>query len=308
MPHNGYKRYIPTSVDNTNNNITKSNFTSRAPTTSSDNALRVIKRKTTNQRTSCSEVSKKCGSNGYNRKVVSPSVECVDDRGTALDSNIYINGNRRGVDQTTLSVDGLLNVKLTALLRILIESLIRRGDTRNVAYISYPEAKFGMNLYGNVNYEEIFSSTAFLSNYTYAFGQSFGYSQDEASEIADNIRIKIINDLPTPRVPNISDFELYVFKLVCCTFFGMKCNVKLNGCSCYPKNSQEYMAITAGIGLNCINMDCRSELIHNPDSFDSLIHTDCSDINFNAIFLSMQTLVQNKVNIEKINILQKITQ
>ena len=308
MPHNGYKQYRPNSVDNKNNSITKSNFTSRVPTSGSDNTIRVIKHKTTNRRTSCSDVAKKCGGNVYNSKVVSPSVKFVDAKGMSIGSNIYINGNRSVVDQPALSVDGLLNVKLTDLLRILIESLIRRGDTRNVAYISYPEVKFGMNLYGNVNYEEIFSSTAFLSNYTYAFGQSFGYSQDEASEIADNIKIKIINDLPTPRVPNISDFELYVFKLVCCTFFGMKCNVKLNGCSCYPKNSQEYMAITAGIGLNCINMDCKSELIHNPDSFDSLIHTDCSDINFNAIFLSMQTLVQNKVNIEKINILQKITQ
>ncbi len=127
------------------------------------------------------------------------------------------------------------------------------------------------------------------------------------SDVIDKlIKIEINNDLPVSRTPNISDFEVYTFKLICCTFFGIKYNIKLDGCSCYPKTKQEYMAVTAGIGLNCINMDCKNELINNPYNFDSLIHTDCSDINFNAIFLSMDTLQRNNVNIEKINILQKI--
>ena len=208
---------------------------------------------------------------------------------------------KRGEFKKSTESLGTLNVRLSELLYKLVDSIRVYPQSPFLSNIKYNEIDFTLSIFGPFRYLDIFDPQFFLSNFKKSFGVKF-----KEKNLNNRLPYKLVidNDLPIGGIPNISEFELRNFRLICCTYFGIKYGIELLGCECYPKSKNEYLSTSSGIGLNCINLDCKNSLINNPHLFDNLIHTDCMDINFNAVFLSLKALKSANLDIDNINIMQ----
>ena len=167
-----------------------------------------------------------------------------------------------------------------------------------------------VTLYGSNRYGLLFSPEYFFNNYYIAFGESFailgGY--DNPIQTSPTIALKITQDVNVSGggVPNIYELELSTFRFAACLLFGLKYNIKLAGCNCYPTTDAEYFSLMAGVGVNCLSINCRSELEEDPSKYDESIHTPCTNNAFNSIYLSLKNIITDKIILEKINIVQGI--
>ena len=126
--------------------------------------------------------------------------------------------------------------------------------------------------------------------------------------MAANLDMQVVEDVDTKGdgVPNIIELELASFRFVTCLVFGLKFNIKLSRCDCYPTTDNEYFSLMAGVGMNCTSISCRSELEANPLIYDESIHTECTNNAYNSVYLSLKNIITDKVTLDKINIIQGV--
>lgn len=146
-----------------------------------------------------------------------------------------------------------------------------------------------------LNLSNLFDSNKFNSNFFQAFGEDF--PKQLAHQQMFSLEIQIQNDLPFSKLEYLSKNEESAFRFIVCMVFGLIFSLKLPICSCYPQNIAEYSAVRAGIGLNCINLDCKNSIKLDPLKYDDLIHSnDCSDLNIQAAFVSMSVFAGGNVS------------
>lgn len=198
-------------------------------------------------------------------------------------------------------LDGYLNVNLSSLLaalQIRLPAFIENDDTSqvtrlNVKLFSTELATFHVPQF---NLNKYFDANLFNYNYYTAFGTSFPITVE--SLLLTSLNITINNNLPFNNNPNFNkDQDSYGFRYITCLAFSLLFNIKLAECSCFPKNINEIKAVNAGLGLNCISLECKELLKLNPLLFDDLIHSDCSDLSLNAAFISLNLFAGKNINV-----------
>lgn len=203
----------------------------------------------------------------------------------------------------------IVTVPLSRLIGEISKSIITADNRNLIKFESNGKTHF-VTLYGSNRYALLFSPDYFFNNYFLAFGHTFailgGYDQD--IEISPAVSMKINQDVSVARkgIPNIYELEIQTFRFATCLLFGLKYNIRLADCNCYPTTDAEYFSLMARVGLNCLSINCRAELEDDPSKYDEAIHTPCSDNVFNSIYLSLQNIITDKVILEKINIVQGV--
>ena len=125
-----------------------------------------------------------------------------------------------------------------------------------------------------------------------------------SSQLLFGLNITIDNNLPYGSQVYIASSDVAPFRFLTCLFMGLVFGLALNDCTCFPQSTNELMATDAGIGLNCVKLACRNQLKQNPLLFDDLIHTDCTDTNFNTAFVSLGLFAGQTININNFTITQ----
>ena len=200
---------------------------------------------------------------------------------------------------------GSATIPISSILNNIIASIkpINLQRTEHLVVLKQFGAENTVSLFGPVRYQLIFRPEVFAANFYAAFGRVFSIIY--VAPLMIGLDIDIIMDIPPDTgVPNITELEHAAFRFATCLIFGQKYGLKLVGCACYPQNDSEFYAISAGIGLNCVKFDCKNELQANPNSYDVLVHADCSDISYNSVFLSIGKLITDTETLSKITIIQ----
>ena len=210
-----------------------------------------------------------------------------------LDSNL---GTNETQGSATLTLSSLINVIPTLMSDSFSEDgtlqLLFKNRALNLTQFVIPP----------VNFSQLFDSNRYNSNFFQAFGQDFPTKIDH--QFLFGLQITITNDLPFSRLSYLSKNEEAAFRFLNCMVFGLIFSLKLKCCYCYPQNLAEYAAVRAGIGLNCVNVDCKNAIKLNPFLYDDLVHSnDCNDLNIQAAFVSLSIFSAGKatatVNIEQ---------
>lgn len=137
-----------------------------------------------------------------------------------------------------------------------------------------------------IDFEQLFDKNKFNSNFFQAFQQDFPDSVKH--QYMFGLEISITNDLPYSRVSYLDQNGTAAFRFLVCIIFGLIFSLRLPCCNCFPQNLSEYSAVRAGLGLNCVNLDCKNAIKLNPLVYDDLIHSqDCSDVEIQAAFVSL---------------------
>lgn len=153
-----------------------------------------------------------------------------------------------------------------------------------------------------LDFNQLFDNNKYNANFFQAFQQDFPASVNH--QYLFGLKVTIINDLPYTRISYLDKNEVAAFRFLNCLIFGLLFSIKLDCCSCYPQNLAEYSAVRAGLGLNCVNLDCKNALKLDPLLYDDLLHSpDCSDVNIQAAFVSFSVFSGGDVN-TNINISQ----
>lgn len=146
------------------------------------------------------------------------------------------------------------------------------------------------------NLQRYYELDKFNTNFKQAFGKNFPLLV--SSQILPGVNITILNNLPYTTQTFLSDMELASFRLLTCMLLGIMFNISLDACACFPKNLNELKAVNAGLGLNCVNLECKNMLKANPLMYDDLIHTDCNDLMLNAAFVSLNLFAGKDINLD----------
>lgn len=152
------------------------------------------------------------------------------------------------------------------------------------------------------NVKKFFEPSKFNANFFMAFQQDF--PQQVESSLFYGLDIKIINNLPYSKEGLLTIEEFKPFRLFVCLIFGLQFNINLKECACFPKNVSELNALSSGIGMNCVSLECKNQLLINPNSYDDLIHTDCPFTSVQAAFVSINAFAGNNITFENLDINQ----
>lgn len=199
---------------------------------------------------------------------------------------------------TQTNINGQLVLNLSSLLQQLPQLVIVQVSDTLSSVISFRSLNKELtNFYlPQVNLRKFYDLGKFNSNYLQAFGASFPFQC--ASKLLYGLDISIVNDLNFSSQQYLDQNELNVFRFLTCMCFGLVFNIVFTtDCACYPKTLNELAALSAGIGLNCVSLDCRNQLKQNPLLFNDLFHTDCENVNFNAAFVSLDVFAGQNLNI-----------
>lgn len=147
-----------------------------------------------------------------------------------------------------------------------------------------------------INTNIFFDMAKFNANYVQAFGYAF--PSDVRSQFLFGVTISVSNNLPFSQSFYLQEDDLGAFRMLTCLLIGLMFNINIpRDCTCYPKNLNELKAVNAGIGLNCVNLECRNQIKLNPLLYDDLLHSDCSDMVFNAAFVSLNLFAGKNINL-----------
>lgn len=199
---------------------------------------------------------------------------------------------------TTTNINGQLVLNLSSILQQLPKLVsLQVSDTLSTVISFRSLNKELTNFYlPQVNLKKFYDLGKFNSNYLQAFGSSFPFQC--TSKLLYGLDISIVNDLNFSSQQYLDQNELNVFRFLTCMCFGLVFNIVFTSdCACYPKTLNELAALSAGIGLNCVSLDCRNQLKLNPLLFNDLFHTDCENVNFNAAFVSLDVFAGQNLNI-----------
>lgn len=154
--------------------------------------------------------------------------------------------------------------------------------------------------------QKFFNTLYFPGNFNLAFQEDLPTTM-RCSMFSD-LTVTIANDLNNSVLQSsISLDELHTFRFLCCVFFGLIFNLSLKSCACYPKTLSELNAVNAGIGINCISLECKNRLLMFPDQYDELMCSDCSDFNFQGVFVSISAFAAGNITFNNLNIKQTIS-
>lgn len=204
---------------------------------------------------------------------------------------------------TAQGAQGELYLNLSDLLAGIKTNLNRLTNDGAVSTLYYKQVNLELSTITlpTTDLSKFFDINTFNANYFAAFNESFPPSC--RSSILFSVRIYISNNLPFGPQPTLIPDEYPAFRMLVCLLLGLLFNIQLTDCACYPKNVNELKAVNAGIGLNCISLECKSQLKMYPMVYDDLIHTPC-DSNINAAFVSLNLFSGGVMNVD-INISQR---
>lgn len=154
-----------------------------------------------------------------------------------------------------------------------------------------------------VNLATFYDKNKFNSNFFQSFEQDFPTILEH--QYFFGLEIKVSNDLPISRLSYLDKPGEAAFRFLTCLIFGLNFSLNLPTCACYPKNLAEYAAARAGLGLNCVNLDCKNLLKLNPTWYDDLLNSgDCSNSTIQAAFVSFSAFAGGSLN-SSVNINQQ---
>lgn len=221
-----------------------------------------------------------------------------------------ISGGRNLVD-TNLSVSSKLNqgviyLKLSSILNKIKSSVTVKLNSSGLADLeikNFSKKVIKITL-PVTNFDRLFEQNSFNNNFFISFKQTFPVNV--TSTVLNNITLNIQNDLPFNNNSTLTSLEITSFRMLTCLIFGFRFGLVIgNGlCSCYPTNVAELNAVTSGIGMNCVKLECKNFLLLNPDLFDNLLNTDCSDIGIQAAFISISAFANGKISFDNLNVEQ----
>lgn len=222
---------------------------------------------------------------------------------TNYTSDIPIVNLKRSIVDTNLklNIKSFLTIELSYLIDKMsnLEFNLNNNGFTEIIFKTYSNKEIKFILPIN-NIKKFFTSSTFNPNFYIAFQQEF--PQKTTSSLFFGLKIDITNNLPFNTSSTLKLDELKMFRLFVCLFFGLYFNINLDCCACYPKNISELNAINSGIGLNCVYLECKNQLLQNPSLFDNLIHTDCPFLGVQAAFVSINAFSADNIKFENINI------
>jgi hypothetical protein len=213
---------------------------------------------------------------------------------------------------TSTEIKGTLTIRMSEILRV-IERLLDLSvsntspelsaanyTTITVVMLSGQEISLTLPL---SNASKLVSSNTFNANYVFAFGAPF--PANVQPQLLFGLSISIINDLPFNNNANLSLDEARSFRSVLCVLLGLVLNIKTLDCACFPQSQPELSAVRAGLGLNCVKLECKNQLLVNPALFDSLFSNDCGEnVSYQLAFVSLSAFAGGNVVVKDININQ----
>lgn len=201
------------------------------------------------------------------------------------------------------SISGEITIKLSSIINQMSQIKISTSGTNSTKLVfllsNYKEVNFYLPIQ---NVQKFFNPNTFNSNFNVAFKKQFPSSLK--SSLFLPLAINISNDLSFSSGPTLNLLEINPFRSFVCLFFGLRFNIKLDECACFPKNQAELNAVSSGIGMNCVNIECKNQLLLNPENFDSLFHGDCSNIAIQAAFTSITAFAGGNITFKDLNLKQ----
>lgn len=196
------------------------------------------------------------------------------------------------------TLQGALTINLSDLINSIPVRLVAIKSDNMSTVLTFKSLNLELtNLYvPPINLQRYYELDKFNSNFKEAFGQAFPVLVE--SQILFGVTVSVLNNLPFASQTFLEDVELAAFRQITCLLFGLLFNLNLGACTCFPKNLNELKAVNAGLGLNCVNLECRNMLKTNPLLFDDLVHTDCTDLMFNAAFVSLNLFAGKNIDVD----------
>lgn len=195
--------------------------------------------------------------------------------------------NLSGVTNSLIA--GYLTIGINELLSAIKNYLVRTETYDQFTLIKFKTFNMNSVLFKMPlkNYDKFFNPDNFQANFQFAFKTTLTNKQ-LSSSILPYLDIRIENNNNSGgQFASIDETEIESFKFFTCIFFNMLFSFKIDGCSCYPSNMSELNAVNYGVGMNCISLDCKQELLNNPQLFNDIVHSDCDFQNVQAIFASI---------------------
>lgn len=152
------------------------------------------------------------------------------------------------------------------------------------------------------NINKFFTADTFNANFFFCFQKQF--PQSVYSTLFPGLNIVITNDLPFNNNTTVNLDEMRPFRMFCCLLLGLAFNIKIDACACYPQTPAELQAVKSGIGLNCVSLECKNFLLKNPNAFDPLVNSECSNIGIQAAFVSISAFAGGNINFNDLSISQ----
>lgn len=201
------------------------------------------------------------------------------------------------------NIVGTLSLNLSSLLNQIISL---KYDANSIGFIDLEITRHDRKIIRfkipPINFSKFFNPQNFNSNFSVAFQDYF--PTKISSLLFYGLTLNIINDLPSFNNSTLNPDEIKSFRFVVCVIFGLLYDIKLNNCYCYPSNQSELNAIGSGIGMNCINLECKNYLLTYPEFYDDLVHSDCPAIGVQAAFVSISAFAGGNINFQNMNINQ----
>lgn len=209
---------------------------------------------------------------------------------------------------TAFTLSGELKLQLSDIVQALpdkLKSVTRDGSTTEISFRNL-NMELTRIYIPPIDMDMYFDMAKFNANYEQAFGYTF--PSDIKSQFLFGVEISVINNLPFSQSYFLEEDDLGAFRMLTCLLIGLMFNINIpRDCTCYPKNLNELKAVNAGIGLNCVNIECRNQLKLNPLLYDDLLHSDCSDMVFNAAFVSLNLFAGKNINLS-VDLAQQVNQ
>ena len=206
------------------------------------------------------------------------------------------------------TLSGELKLQLSDIVQALPEKLKSITSDSSTTEISFRNLNMELTrIYiPPVDLDMFYDLAKFNANYEQAFGYTF--PSDVKSQFLFGVQVSVVNNLPFSQSYFLRDDDLGAFRMLTCLLIGLMFNINIpRDCTCYPKNLNELKAVNAGIGLNCVNIECRNQLKLNPLLYDDLLHSDCSDMVFNAAFVSLNLFAGKNINLS-VDLAQQVNQ